>query len=159
MTVRAGPDPDEVVEEQAPVDQGSGPARQREGSDGARGESRQPLDVGRTDDLCAVGARRRRDLAPVGTPVAGDQNRHRPPVTVEDQGLDDLVEVRPERGRGFVGGGGRRLELFDAGFGAAQLQERGDPLDRFGPGGTQPSAASTCASERSTSALFAALYA
>ena len=84
-------------------------------------------------------ARRTRDLARVGAPVAGHEREHRPAVADDDERLDDLREVaadapapRPPRCR-------PDRELLDARLRAGRAEERRHTLDSAGQLATRDS--------------------
>ena len=107
MGLGAGSDPDDVVAQQALVDQHALDLRERERRHGARRESGRLLDLRRARDPRLRGADRAGDLAQVGAPIAGHERDLA--VAVQHERLDDLLE----RAAGCLGSvlGGRRPGL------------------------------------------------
>lgn len=145
MGLRAGSDPDDVVAEQALVDQHALDLRERERRHGARRKSGRLLDLGRARDPRLRGTDGAGDLVQVGTPIARYERDDGLAVAVQHERLHDLIERAPGGLGGVLGGRRPRLELLEPRFGAGLPEIGGDPFDGLRPGrahglkGTRPS--------------------
>src|SRR6266550_7375352 len=90
MALRAGSDPDAVVDEELSGHQHLRDARRREGRDASGLEARSGPDLVRPSNARVPRPGGRRDLVLVRPPVAGDERERRAAVADEDEGLDDL---------------------------------------------------------------------
>src|SRR5262249_50252721 len=133
VTRRAGADPELIVREQHAVDQYALDPVECERRDGAGGEARERDDLAGVCDSSLSGSRRARDLRRIATTVSGQQGEDGPLVAHEDERLDDVGRLAPDRERRVGGRSGLGLELFDARLRTRRAEECRDALDSGGP--------------------------
>ena len=129
MALGAGPDPDVLLGEHR--------ALQEDRLDGGQRKRRHGpwRKAGRSQDFVGGrnpgrgGSDRPRKLGPVGPPVAGNEGDDRATVTDEDEGLDDLPRVDPERPCSVLHRRGSLGELLEPGLGLCRAEVLGDALD------------------------------
>ena len=126
-------DPDPFVHENLAVHEHAVDLRERKRRDCAGSEPGRSANLVRAGHLRLAAARGARDLARVGSPVAGDHDDQGFSVAVEDERLDDLCELAADGSRCGLGGGRSGPEFLDPRLGTTCTQEGGHALDPVRP--------------------------
>ena len=131
--LRAGADPDRVVDEQRAVDRTAIPSGR---GNGATAPGAKPVAATTSSGLATRAVPRPDrpgDLLAVGPAVARDQRDDGAAVADEDQGLDDLGRVDAGRLRGCLGSGRALRELLQPSLRLRGREEVRDALDGLRP--------------------------